>query len=168
MAFSDDIWIAVIGVLGSILVAYITAFSTTKSRVKTEAISLEHRLTRLEERQEGIKENMFSKQDRDCLYQVKFKLEWYLQYLEGSAADALTNPPELDSVLAMISKQGVSATLEEINSEKKEELVNYLEERAKKERSMLKKDKARFLLGRIKLEEKLKEQPECPAPLPDD
>ena len=57
MDVDPGIVVAFISLIGSILVAALNR-------------ELEHRLTKLEQRQESIRENMFSQKDRACLTEV--------------------------------------------------------------------------------------------------
>lgn len=155
---SDPVLIAIIGLIGSIIGASITGFFAARKKTSELAVHYENRLTKLEERQASIKENMFTKDDRECLYSTKLKLDWFLQFQQEEAARALKNPPHLDGVLSLIETQPIDLVLADLTEERKQELLDFLDEKEKKEKSRYKKEHARFLKGLVKLEEKIKEE----------
>lgn len=148
---SDPVLIAIIGLISSIIAAFITGTFSAQRKAGEAAIKYENRLTKLEE-------NMFTKEDRECLYYTKLKLDWFIRLKQEEAAKALKNPPHLDGVLAMIETRPIDDVLGDLSDETKQELLNFLDEKEKKEKSIYKKEHARFLKNLVKLEEKIKKE----------
>lgn len=157
---SEQVWVALITAAASIIGAIIAGIVTANKKAHDAAVALEKRLTRLEERQQGIVSNMFTKEDRACLQELKLKVEWFISFKQEEAAKALKNPPHLDVVLKMLETQSVGTVLEEVDEAKMREFTEFLEEKAEKDRSLYKREHARYLLKLIQFERKL-EQDAC-------
>ena len=146
----DSVLAAIVTGIFAVIVAYITSFYTAKKAASKEAIKIENRLTRLEE-------NVFTKTDRQCLYELKVKLDYFLEYKQEEAAKALKNPPKLDIILTKIEQKGLRQTLTEAENGEKEDLKEYLQKVSNRSGSIYKRAHARFLLKEIESEDKIKE-----------
>lgn len=159
-----EIVIAIIAGLVSVIVAWIQAKSTAKKQVSDSEVKLESRLTKLETNQASIQKNMFSNEDRKCLYKLEATINWTLTTILTDAVRGLKNPPILDPVLTKLENEiekkgftGAFPVLDELTEEQDKALTTYLEKTATSDRSPIKKQRARIVLGLKKLQKDLEE-----------
>lgn len=151
--------IALFGAISAIIGSYYTSKKTTEKAVDNKAVELEHRITALETNQRHILDNMFNKNDRECLQSLKVQMGFLLDFYVKEAAAALKNPPSLDVLLTNIELNGMP-TLESLDPVKKQELVSYLKKTINDKSKGRKQEKARMLLGIINTLDRTP-QPSC-------
>jgi hypothetical protein len=171
---NESIILALITAGASITVAYLTSRATAKKAstkaVSDGAIKLENRLTKIETtlktELKWIKDNMITREERACIVEVQTSLNWALTTMLGDAVSGLKNPPSLDLVFDKLEKEieqkgsykAVFGVLDNLTVEQDEELTAYLEKTIKSDRSHIKRQRARMILGLKKLGKDLKEK----------
>jgi uncharacterized coiled-coil protein SlyX len=148
--------------LAAIIVAAISLVATALSLLLNS--QLEHRLTKLEESKAHkedlaelakiVQENAylnFTQQDRDCLKEIKLKMEFLWKFYQGEAARNLRNPPMFSAVFDRIQSREstVFEEYEKMDPEERFTFINYLEEKANDGEKSL---SARLMLGMLNIE----------------
>ena len=136
-----SIFVAMLSLIGTILGLVITSGKESKK----DAVAKEHRLTVMEG-------NQFTKEDRLCLAESLLNTRFLMRIIESEAARALKNPLHLDGVLNDIQLNGLAPTMKALKPSVKTDFISYLV-KAAGGRSKNKAEKARMLLGMIKLQE---------------
>lgn len=145
MEIDATVAVAFISLIGTVLLAYLNR-------------ELEHRLTKLEERQSNIRENMFNEKDRACLMENTLKVKLLFDRYVGEAAEALKNPPAIDAALTKIQNEGYSGYTG-LSPKEKTDVHNYAKSLLEDGRvGAKKKMKARLIFGLKELEEAISAQ----------
>lgn len=148
MTIDPTIVVALISLIGTVIVAILNQGKQSKS----DAVALEHRITKLEER-DGI-----TVDERRCLIENTLKIKFLFDYFVGDAAKGLKNPAHIDAALTKIENNGFTGYIGLSNKEK-DDIEAYARKLLKDGRvSDLRKQRARLILGLRELEKTLEEQ----------
>jgi len=158
-----SIVVAIIALAGSILTALISRGKMDKS----EAVNLEARLKDMEATEKlmalditFIKENMMSREEKECLILLNERVSVILKGLGTLVPKDLRNPANLDLVLEILSDKAavggwpavISYVKHDLDPDKRTDLLAYLEQASQDKRRREKRYWASLYLGLLRLE----------------
>jgi hypothetical protein len=154
---TSGIIVALMALVGTIIVA----ISNQGKLSKSEAIKLEHRLT-------VVEQNLFSREDRDCLIKLNERVSNIMNTIATLVPKNLKNPKELNGILDKLSEKAdnggwaevIDFIAEEMTAEDRIDLLDYLEKQSKS-RSKQRRFWAGLYLGMLKLELNSKDPALC-------
>ena len=143
-----SVLVAGLTLIGSIIVAYITATRQAVTKNHELELAYEHRFTSLEEKVEFNK-NQFKDEDRKLLNTINIQMGFVWDHIKSEAALGLKNPIKLDWVLERIAKEDLTLVFDDLSSEVKVDLFAYLDA-SEHSRSSKKRERARIINGMIR------------------